>query len=92
MVPILLAALMDTGKSREPALLLSLVLGLWVVRCLRVTFWTSAPNIGRTVSGLLPGIIFVDWLAALDAPRELGFVFLALFGCALLFQRFVPAT
>jgi len=36
--------------------------------------------------------VFVAWLAVADAPRHLGFVFIALFLRALLFQRFVPAT
>jgi hypothetical protein len=49
-------------------------------------------QIGRTVSGLLAGIVFVDWLAVPDVPRIFGLVFLGLFGLALLFQRFVPAT
>ena len=50
------------------------------------------PNIGRTVSGLLAGIVIVDWLAAVDVPRELAFVFLGLFLAANVFQRVVPAT
>lgn len=91
--PMLLALLMNVGAYREPALWLSLVLAMWVARCLRTTFWTSTVNIGRTVSGLLAGIVFVDWLAvAPDSPHKLGFAFLALFVCALLGQRFVPAT
>lgn len=94
--PILFALLMNAGPYREPALLLSLVLALWVIRCLQKTFWTGAVNVGRTVSGLLAGIVFVDWLAvapvALEASRELGGLFLILFLAALLFQRFVPAT
>lgn len=90
--PVALALLMNAGAYREPAMLLSLLLVCWVARCLRPTFWTAMPNVGRTVTGLLAGIVFVDWLAAVQAPRELGFAFLALFGAALLFQRFVPAT
>jgi 4-hydroxybenzoate polyprenyltransferase len=90
--PIVLALLTNTGKFREPALLLSLVLVLWSLRALRTFLWTNVVNVGRTVSGLLAGIVFVDWLAVCDLPREMSFVFLALFGCAVLFQRFVPAT
>jgi hypothetical protein len=44
------------------------------------------------VSGLLAGIVFVDWLAVADAPKYLGLIFLVLFGLAIFFQRFVPAT
>jgi hypothetical protein len=91
-VPILFAFLMNAGEYRKSAALLSLVLGLWVLRCLRSYLWTMDRQIGRTVSGLLAGIVFVDWLAVADAPRILGLIFLSLFGLALLFQRFVPAT
>ena len=90
--PIVLAFLMNAGEYRKSAALISLVLGLWVLRCLRSYLWTMDRQIGRTVSGLLAGIVFVDWLAVTDAPRMFGLVFLGLFGLALLFQRFVPAT
>lgn len=91
--PILLALLMNVGAYRQPALLVSLVLALWVVRCLRTIFWTSAVNVGRTVSGLLAGIVFMDWLAvAPESPQQMGVLFLFLFLAALLFQRFAPAT
>jgi len=36
--------------------------------------------------------VLVDWAAAAACSREMGFVFIALFLFALLFQRFVPAT
>ena len=91
-VPIALALIMNSHQYREAALLLSAVLGLWILRALRQTLWSPEPNIGRTVSWLLAGIVLVDWLAVADAPRHLGFVFIALFLMALLFQRFVPAT
>ena len=90
--PVVLAFFMNAGDYRKSAALLSLVLGLWVLRCVRSYLWALDRSIGRTVSGLLAGIVFVDWLAVADAPRNLGVVFLALFGLAMLFQRFVPAT
>jgi 4-hydroxybenzoate polyprenyltransferase len=90
--PIALAFFMNTGEYRKSAALLSVVLGLWVLRCLRSYLWSMDRQIGRTVSGLLAGIVFVDWLTVADAPRMLGLVFMGLFGLALLFQRFVPAT
>ena len=90
--PILLALFMNAGEYRKSAALLSLILGLWILRCLRSIMWSTERHVGRTVSGLLAGIVFVDWLAMADAPRNLGIVFLALFGLALLFQRFIPAT
>jgi hypothetical protein len=90
--PLALAFFMNTGEYRKSAALLSVVLGLWTLRCLRPVLWSLQPQIGRAVSGLLAGIVFVDWLAVADAPRGLGLVFLGLFGLALLFQRFIPAT
>jgi len=90
--PIVLAFFMNAGEYRRSAGILSVVFGLWVLRCLRSYLWSEDRQIGRTVSGLLAGIVFVDWLAVADAPRNLGLVFLALFGLAILFQRFVPAT
>jgi 4-hydroxybenzoate polyprenyltransferase len=90
--PILLALLMNAGEYRQSAAILSLLLGLWVLRSLRTYLWAVERQIGQTVSGLLAGIVFVDWLAVADAPRGFGLVFFGLFGLAVLFQRFVPAT
>jgi len=91
--PVLLAQFMNANGARQGALLLSGIFVLWMVKCLRYGFWTNERNIGRTVSGLLAGIVFVDWLAiGPDAPRVLGFVFVGCFLAALGFQRFVPAT
>jgi hypothetical protein len=91
-VPIGLAYVLNTGVFRPPALLLSLILALWVAYCLRRTFWATAPNIGKTVSGLLAGIVFVDWLAVTSTPYQLSIAFVALFVSALIFQRVAPAT
>ena len=90
--PIVLALVMNAGDYRRGAALLSVVLALWVLRCLRTYLWALDRQIGRTVAGLLAGIVFVDWLAVVDAPRNFSLVFLVLFGLAILFQRFVPAT
>jgi len=91
--PVLLAQIMNANGSREAALLLSAIVGLWSVKSLRYGLWSAERNIGRTVCGLLAGIVFVDWLAVgPDAPRELSFVLIALFLAALGLQRFVPAT
>lgn len=91
-VPLALAFFMNAGEYRKSAALLCLVLGLWILRSLRAVLWSMDRQIGRTVSGLLAGIVFVDWLAVADAPRDLGAIFVVLFGLALLFQRFIPAT
>jgi 4-hydroxybenzoate polyprenyltransferase len=90
--PLVLAFFLNGAPYRKNASVLALVLGLWIVRCLRPALSSTNRQIGRAVAGLLAGIVFVDWLAVADAPRNLAFVFLGLFGTALLFQRFVPAT
>ena len=91
--PVVLAYLMNAAPDyRKSASWLSLVLVLWLLRCLRPVLWPTGQHVGRVVSGLLAGIVFVDWLAVVDVPRGLSLVFLALFGLALLLQRFVPAT
>jgi hypothetical protein len=91
-VPVVLALLTNAGAYRTSATLVALILTLWVMRALRTTYWTQMPNVGRTVSALLAGIVFVDWLAVAHAPRELAFTFIALFVAALLCQRYIPAT
>jgi 4-hydroxybenzoate polyprenyltransferase len=90
--PIFLAVIMNGSGLREAALLLSLILGLWILRCVRYTLWSPEPDIGRTVSGLLAGIVFVDWLAVADIPRSYGLIFIGLFLMALVLQRSIPAT
>lgn len=91
-VPVVVALVFNATTRLESALLLSAIFALWTVKSLRYTLWTEHREIGRTVSGLLAGIVLVDWLAAANAPREFGAVFIGLFLAALLFQRFVPAT
>jgi 4-hydroxybenzoate polyprenyltransferase len=91
-LPILVALILNRGYRVESPCLVSAIFLVWTVRSLRYTLWTDEPNIGRTVSGLLAGIVLVDMLAAANAPREFGVVFVGLFLLALLFQRFVPAT
>lgn len=90
--PILLAMIMNADGFAQTALWVSAVLGLWIVRSLRYTFGESDRNIGRTVSGLLAGIVWVDLLAVVDITRELAPVFVVLFLLSLLFQKFIPAT
>ena len=92
-VPILLAMLMDTGIDRKPGIYLSIVLIFWILFCVRTVFFGGELVVVRIVSGLLAGIVFVDWLAvAPGCPPALGTTFLALFGITLGLQRFIPAT
>jgi 4-hydroxybenzoate polyprenyltransferase len=91
--PIFWAMLMNTGENRAPAIWLSLILALWVARCVQPIFQADKASIARTVSGLLAGIVFVDWLAvAPECPRELSIIFLILFGATLGLQRFAPVS
>ena len=76
-----------------PAILLSLVLALWIALCVRTIFQPGEVNVGHIVSGLLPGIVFVDWLAIAPlCPRWLSLIFLVLFGATLLLQRLLPIS
>lgn len=100
-LPIILALIMDAGPYREAGLLLSAVVLLWCLRSLRPTFWSPGPDLSRTISGLLAGIVFVDWLAvcplvlagqASHGPRQVSIAFLALFGACLLLERIPTAA
>jgi hypothetical protein len=90
--PIVLALIMNAAIYRGAAIKLSVVVALWCIKSIRYTFDPNARDVGRTVSGLLAGIVFVDWLAVVDAPRNFGFAFIGLFGLAWLLQKVVPAT
>lgn len=92
LLPLFLAWLVNAGDFRKQSLLLSIILFLWILRCLYHTFMAADKNIGRTVSGLLAGIVLVDMLSCTGAHSGWMFLFAALFGSALLFQRYIPAT
>ena len=98
-VPVVLALIMDVNGFRETGLLLSVVLVLWVLRCLRPAYWRPERDLARATAGLVAGIVFVDWLATCPVtvpgqvppgPRELSFAFLILFGLSVLFQGLIP--
>jgi heme O synthase-like polyprenyltransferase len=92
-VPIVLVMMMDQNETRKPATVMSVILVLWILRCLRTIFFGGEIVVGRIVSGLLAGIIFVDWLAVVPAcPRALDVTFVLLFIGTLILQRFIPAT
>jgi hypothetical protein len=91
--PIVFAMLMNSGEYRVRAMWLSLVLALWIALCVRTIFQAGTGNVAHIVSGLLAGIVFVDWLAVAPlCPNGLSFLFLILFGATLGLQRFAPAT
>jgi UbiA prenyltransferase family len=91
--PVALAFLMNVDAARKPAIYLSVVLVCWILRCVRSVFFGGEMAVGRIVSGLLAGIIFVDWLAlASQCPIPLAAIFVILFVATLVLQRFIPAT
>jgi hypothetical protein len=92
-VPVGLAMLMDPGHWRKPAIWMSAVLVVWIIRCVRTVFFGGEIMVVRIVSGLLAGIVLVDWLAvAPQCPIGLNVVFALLFAATLASQRFVPGT
>ena len=68
------------------------VYALWVGRSLLYTFKAMIPQHGRTVSGLLAGMVLFDALMVSVPNPALGFLFIGLFLLSLLLQRFIPAT
>lgn len=90
--PVFLAYLVNQGDYRSRGAVLSVILLIWVVRSLWFAFWAAEKNVGRTVSSLLAGIVLVDLLALAGGNPLIFLLMLALFGGALLFQRFIPAT
>jgi 4-hydroxybenzoate polyprenyltransferase len=90
--PVVLAMVMNIGEYRMKAIWISLVLVLWIIRSIWTLFVSSEIMAARIVANLLAGIVFVDWLAVAPDNKELGFIFLALFGLTKWMQKFVPAT
>ncbi len=92
--PIVMAMLLNVGDFRRDAMLISVVLLLWLARCLRTILFGGDVNAGWMVTNLLAGICLVDWLAVAPILQHLtsALVFLALFGLTKWFQKFIPAT
>src|ERR1051325_2967061 len=84
--PLCLSWLVNDGEFRKQSLLLSVILLFWILRSLNHTFVAADKNIGRTVSGLLAGIVLVDVLASNGCAAGWSLLFALLFGAALLFQ------
>jgi 4-hydroxybenzoate polyprenyltransferase len=89
--PIVVAAVLNRSAYNFPGVIAFILFAGWLVYCLRRLF-TTEKMIGRTVAGLLAGIVLVDLLAVESRTGFMPAVFLLLFGMALLLQRFVPAT
>jgi len=90
--PLFLAWLVNEGEFKTRGITLCIIAALWIFRCLQFTYWTPVKNIGRTVSGLLAGIVLIDLLALGGGTPLICLLFLLLFSAALLFQRWIPAT
>ena len=91
--PVVLALVVNQGWFQQRGFLLSVLYVLWTILCLRHAFWVLQPNIGRSVSGLLAGIVLIDFLAVGGGGTlAVAFIFSGLFVLALIFQRFIPAT
>jgi len=91
-LPIGLAVVVNGTEHRRDALMMSAILALWILRAIRSSYWTDDPNVGRTVGGLLAGIVLVDLLAGAVAPPVLAGGFIGLFVLGIVAQRWVPAT
>lgn len=90
--PLVLAMIVNRGPWALRGVLLTVMVGMWILLCLRHAYWTPQRHVGRSVSGLLAGIVLVDWLAVGGGSIGLNVLFAGLFGLTLLSQRFVPAT
>jgi hypothetical protein len=94
-IPVAFGMVMNAAEYRVPAIWLSLVLVLWIALRARTIFQAAETNVGHIVSGLLAGIVFVDWLALAPwCPQRqwLSLVFLILWGATLVLQRLVPTA
>jgi 4-hydroxybenzoate polyprenyltransferase len=90
--PFILALVINRGDNQLEAVSVGMLSGLWILRSLRFAYWSAQPNVGRSISGLLAGIVFIDALSVWEGQAPLALAFGGLFVLALLLQRFVPAT
>ncbi|MBL4664700.1 MAG: UbiA family prenyltransferase [Nitrospinaceae bacterium] len=90
--PILLSVFFNGGSFRITGLVFAAICGVWIVWCLRNVFRRSAPQVGKTVGGLLAGIVLVDALAIAQTDLLMNGLLVVLFLSALLLQKVIPAT
>jgi 4-hydroxybenzoate polyprenyltransferase len=92
--PVVLAMLMNTGRFRLTALIISIWFLLWMAWCVWRVFAGVGTSIGWMAANLLAGMVLADWLAV--APQIPSFtgaaLFLALFGLTKWLQKIVPTT
>jgi len=90
--PLVLAFIVNQPFNMLRSAAVSVVITLWIVRCLWFTLWSPHRNIGRTVGGLLAGIPLIDLLSVWTGAPLVGALFVSFFVLSLLFQRYIPAT
>jgi 4-hydroxybenzoate polyprenyltransferase len=90
--PLVLSFVVNGGPFLLRGVLMSAIFIGWVFWCLTFAYLPAQRNIGRCVSGLLAGIVIVDFLGAWKADFRIALAFAFLFGLALVFQQFIPAT
>jgi 4-hydroxybenzoate polyprenyltransferase len=64
----------------------------WLIWCGRDLIGRGNPHVGRTVAGLLAGIVLVDCSAVPQLTAGVAVIFVGLFFLALLLQQKIPAT
>lgn len=92
-VPLAMALVSNAGVYRLVGVLLTFLVGLWLLVCLQPAFLARDMNVGRAVSGLLAGIVLIDLLAlAGTVGLAAGCALVLMFLLALFLQRTIPAT
>jgi len=90
--PVVLALVVNGEGYYQQAGWLILLLVFLIIQCLHSRAGETSPDLKRTVSGLLAGIIWVDLLAVAGGTTTIAMLFVALFLLARLLQRVIPAT
>jgi len=90
--PLVLAFIINQPFNMLRSAIVSVVITMWLLRCLWFAYWSPHRNIGMAVGGLLAGIPLVDLLSVWTGAPAVGLIFVGFFGLSLLFQRFIPAT
>lgn len=89
--PVVVAVWLTTARA-EIAWLAAAASVVWICWCLRGVLSPASRHVGRTVAGLLAGIVLVDWLAIAWPTEQNVAWFVGLFALALVMQRRIPAT
>lgn len=88
----LFASVMINSHRDTISWIASAVLLAWMLWSLRGMVARTAPSVGKSVAGLLAGIVLVDWAAVPRMAGEFNLVFIGLFILAMVLQRKIPAS